>query len=165
MKRILGSPRWAALTATVVALGLLAAEASSAKVTTTAGPVARTFSFIANPNSKTETLVNLDLLLINARCDSRGNPVIFAFSSSQNADLFGRIFDGLGRLHIVRNSSFTKISPAVSLSTTSGDFDATGTVLFETYSGKVVTVSYAFDSSTTLAKRNVCTVYGSVIAS
>jgi hypothetical protein len=51
------------------------------------------------------------------------------------------------------------------LSTNSGDFDATGTVLFETSNGKVVTVNYAFDNSTTLSKQNVCTVYGSVIAS
>jgi hypothetical protein len=165
MKRIIGARQLAALTASSMALGLLSAGTSSATVTTTAGPVARTFSFIDRANSKTETIFNLDSLLINARCDSRGNPVIYAFSSSHNADLFGRIFDGLGRLHIVRNSSFTNTSKGVSLSTTSGDFDATGTVLFETYSGKVVTVNYAFDNSTTLAKRDVCTVYGSLIAS
>jgi len=72
---------------------------------------------------------------------------------------------GLGRLHIVRDSSFVKGNPAVLLSATTGDFDATGTVLFETYNARVVTVDYAFDNSTTLAKRDVCTVYGSAIAS
>jgi hypothetical protein len=30
---------------------------------------------------------------------------------------------------------------------------------------KTVTIDYAFDHSTTLAKRNVCTVYGSLVAS
>ena len=89
---------------------------------------------------------------------------IFAFSSASSADLFGRIFDGLGRLHVVKNSWLTRASKGVQLSTNSGDFDATGTVLFETSNGKVVTVNYA-DDSTTLSKQNVCTVYGSVIAS
>ena len=61
----------------------------------------KTFSFIGKPNSSTTTLVNVDSLLINARCDATGKPVIFAFTSASSADLFGRIFDGLGRLHIV----------------------------------------------------------------
>jgi hypothetical protein len=51
------------------------------------------------------------------------------------------------------------------LSPLSGDFDATGSVLFETSTGKVVTVNIAFDNSTTLVKQNVSTVFGSVIAS
>ena len=140
-----------------------AGTASAAR--SSAAPVSRTFSFIGRPGSKTSTVVNIDSLLINARCSPNGSPVIFAFSSAGSADLFGRIFDGLGRLHIVKNSSFTRASKGVSLSTSSGDFDATGTVLFEVSNGTVVTVNYAFDNSTTLAKRNVCTVYGSLIAS
>jgi hypothetical protein len=148
--------------ASIIALAVVGAGPASAVV---AAPVTKTFSFIGKSNSKTSTVVNIDSFLINARCDSRGNPVIFAFSSASSADLFGRIFDGLGRLHIVKNSSFTKASKGgVGLSTSSGDFDATGSVLFEASNGNVVTVNYAFDNSTTLAKQNVCTVYGSVIA-
>jgi hypothetical protein len=162
MKRIIGTRGLPALIVSIIALVVLAAGTSSATVTT--GPVTKTFSFIGKANSKTTTLVNVDSLLINARCDSRGNPVIFAFSSASNADLFGRMFDGLGRLHIIRDSSFTKKTKGLSLSTTTGDFDSTGTVMFEVSNGKVVTVNYAFDNSTTLAKLNVCTVYGSVIA-
>jgi hypothetical protein len=40
-----------------------------------------------------------------------------------------------------------------------------GCLGLEVSDGKVVTVSYAFDNSTTLAKQNVCTVYGSFVAS
>jgi hypothetical protein len=163
MKRIIGGRVMAASTASIVALLVLAVGTPSAMGVT--GAVTRTFSFIGSPNSKTMTVVNIDSLLINARCDTRGNPVIFAFSSASSADIFGRIFDGLGRIHIVKNSSFTKTSKGISLSTSSGDFDSTGTVLFEVSNGKVVTVQYAFDNSTTLARQNVCTVYGSVIAS
>lgn len=43
--------------------------------------------------------------------------------------------------------------------------DASGNVLYETAAGNVVTVNYAFDNATTLNKRNLCTVYGSFIAS
>jgi hypothetical protein len=137
---------------------------SSARVSAT-GAVTRAFSFIGKPNSKTTTVVNIDSLLINARCDSRGEPVIFAFSSASAADIFGRVFDGLGRVHIIHNSSFTKQGKGVRLSVSSGDFDSTGTVLFETSAGQVVSVNFAFDNSTTLAKQNVCTVYGSLVAS
>ena len=158
------SPKWlVVMSASILALSLLAATDAGAAVTR--GPVTRTFSFIGGPRSKTVTLVNVNDLLINARCNAQGEPVIYAFSSSHNADLFGRFYDGLGRLHIVRDSSFVKGTPADLLSATSGDFDATGTVLFETYNGRVVTVDYAFDNSTTLAKRNVCTVYGTAISS
>jgi hypothetical protein len=163
MKRKTSASGCAALIVSIVAIVALLTGTSSAKVT--ANAVAKTFSFVGKPNSSTTTLVNVNSLLINARCDSTGKPVIFAFSSASSADLFGRIFDGLGRLHVVKNSSFTKASKGVQLSTNSGDFDATGTVLFETSNGKVVTVNYAFDNSTTLSKQNVCTVYGSVIAS
>ncbi len=152
------------LAASIAAAAVVLGAGTSSAAAVTAGPVTQTFSFIGKPNGKTVTVLNIDSLLINARCDSRGNPVIFAFSSASGADLFGRIFDGLGRLHSVKNSAFTTKSRGVSLSTSSGDFDATGTVLFETSAGKVVTVNYAFDNSTTLAKMNVCTVYGSLIA-
>lgn len=163
MKRIRSRRGQAALSVSIVALAMLTAGASSAGAAPNA--VSKTFSFIAKANSKTTTLVNVDSLLINARCSPNGSPVIFAFSSATSADLFGRIFDGFGRLHIVRNSSFTKTSKGEQLSTNSGDFDGTGTLLFETSTGKVVTVNYAFDNSTTLSKQDVCTVYGSLIAS
>lgn len=137
---------------------------SRARVSTT-GALTKTFSFIGRPNSKTTTVVNIDSLLINARCDSRGEPVIFGFSSAAAADIFGRVFDGLGRIHIIHNSSFTKQGNGIRLSVTNGDFDSTGTLLFETSTGKVVSVNLAFDNSTTLAKQNLCTVYGSFVAS
>jgi hypothetical protein len=171
MKRLIGARGLAGLIVSIIALVVVAAGSSSARVishtSAAAGPVTKTFSFIGKPGSRTSTLINIDSLTVNARCDSKGSPVIFAFSSADNADLFGRIFDGLGRIHIVKNSSFTKkgTPKGVSLSTTSGDFDSTGTMLFEVSDGKVVTFNYAFDNSTTLSKMNVCTVYGSVIAS
>ncbi len=153
--------RFGASILSVMALALLVAGTSSASA---AAPVTRTFSFVSGPGSKTKTLFNLDGMLVNARCTASGSPIIYAFSSSHNADLFGHVFDGLGRTHIIKDSSFVKGTGGDLLSTTSGDFDASGVVLFETYAGKVVTVNYAFDNSTTLAKRNVCTVYGSAIA-
>jgi hypothetical protein len=161
MKRIM---RRCSLAAIVTSSVLLAANAGAASAITS-NPSVKTFSFIGKAGSKTSTIVNVDSLLINARCSTNGSPVIFAFSSAQKADLFGRIFDGLGRLHIVKNSSFVKGPSGVALSTSSGDFDATGTVLFEASDGTVVSVNYAFDNSTTLGKQNVCTVYGSYIAS
>ena len=132
--------------------------------TTSAGPVTKTFSFIGPRGSKTTTVVNIDGLTINARCNTAGEPVIFAFSGVAKADILGRIFDGQGRLHSVHNTSFGN-GVSVQLSTSSGDFDASGSVLYETPAGKVVTVSYAFDNATTLGKQNVCTVYGSFVAS
>ena len=176
MKRSIGTRSLAALAVSVIALVLAAAGTSGAtppraQVTTAAGgtvsvssAVTRTFSFIGKPNSKAMTVVNIDGLLINARCNGNGSPIIFAFSSANNADLFGRIFDGQGRIHIVKNSAFTKTSKGVALYPSSGDYDSTGTVLFEQSNGKVVTVNYAFDNATTLNKTNVCTVYGSYIA-
>jgi hypothetical protein len=162
MKRHITIRRLAAVATSIAAAAALGAGTASADVS--ANAVSRTFSFIAKPNSKTTTLVNIDSLLVNARCDSTGKPVIFAFSSASSADIFGRIFDGNGRVHILKNSSFTSQSKGIQLSTTSGDYDATGTLLFETSTGKVVTVNLAFDNSTTLSKQNVCTVYGSMIA-
>lgn len=160
MRRITGKRGAVALIVSIVGLGAVGAGSASA-----AGPVVRTFSFIAKPNSGSgKVIVNIDGLVLNARCDSRGEPVIYAFSST-DADLFGRVFDGYGRLSSIRQSSFVKGNPGVLLSVTSGDFDASGNVLYETVAGKVVTVNYAFDNATTLAKRNLCTVYGSFVAS
>jgi len=152
------------IVALTLSIALVVLVAGTSTAAGDPGAVTKTFSLIAKPNSKTTTLVNIDSLLINARCDSRGTPVIFAFSGTSNADLFGRIFDGFGHLHIIKNTAFTSKGKGVSLSTSSGDFDATGNVLFEATNGNVVTVDYAFDNSTTLGKLDDCTVYGSVIA-
>jgi hypothetical protein len=138
---------------------------SMVTIRTSAAPVTRTFSFIGRPGSKTSTIFNIDGFLVNARCSTSGSPIIFGFPrTSTPADLFGRMFDGLGRFHIIKNSSFNRSTSGVALYTTSQDFDATGSVAFETSSGKVVTVDYAFDNATTLSKQNVCTVYGSYVA-
>jgi hypothetical protein len=91
--------------------------------------------------------------------------VVFAFTSAPRADIFGRIFDGYGRVHILKNTSFTNKTKGIQLSPLSGDFDATGSVLFEASTGSVVTVNIAFDNSTTLVNQKVCTVFGSTIAS
>ena len=170
MKRVLGTRGTAALIVSTIALVVMAAGTSfgasgaTKARTAAAGPVTRTFSYIAPPGSKTKNVVNIDQLTINARCGTGGQPVIFAFTSASAADIFGRIFDGLGRIHIVHNTSFNTGGKGIPLSTTSGDFDASTTVLFETSTGKVVTVQMAFDNSTTLGKRRVCTVYVSSIA-
>jgi hypothetical protein len=169
MRRLMAIRGIAALVVLVIALVIAAAGTSSATTSdhatkTSAGPVTKTFSFIAKPGSKTVNVVVVDGLTINARCGTGGQPLIFAFSNVPKADILGRVFDGLGRLHTIHNTSFTnKVS--VELSTSSGDFDASGNVLFETSAGKVVTVDYAFDNATTLGKMNVCTVYGSFVAS
>lgn len=163
MKKIGGMGRLVALMVSVGAVVAVTAGTASAAISTSA--VTRTFSFIDGPNSRTTTVVNINSLLINARCDARGRPVIFAFTSASRADIFGRIFDGLGRLHLLRNTSFSSKTKGIQLSTTSGDFDATGSLLFENSDGRVVTVNLGFDNSTTLGNRNVCTVFGSLIAS
>jgi hypothetical protein len=162
MKRIMGKRGALALIVSIVGLGAVGAGAAGAAP----GPVTKTFSFIASANTpKTgKVIVNVDGLVINARCNAKGEPVIFAFSNA-DADLFGRVFDGFGRLSSIKQSAFIKGNKGVLLSVNNGDFDASGNVLYETFAGKVVTVNYAFDNSTTLNKRNVCTVYGSAIAS
>jgi hypothetical protein len=162
VKRIINPRRLAAVGIAIGALAAIGTATASADVSP--GAVTKTFSFIAKSNSSTSTLVNIDSLLINARCDSSGRPVVFAFTSAGSADIFGRIFDGYGRVHILKNTSFTNKTKGIQLSPLSGDFDATGSVLFETSTGKVVTVNIAFDNSTTLVKQNVCTVFGSFIA-
>jgi hypothetical protein len=140
-------------------------KTSKVTIRTSAAPVTRTFSFIGRPGSRTSTIFNIDGFLVNARCSSAGSPIIFGFPrTSTPADLFGRFFDGLGRFHIVKYSSFNTNTRGVPLYATSGDFDATGSLAFETSSGKVVTVDYAFDNATTLSRQNFCTVYGSYVA-
>jgi len=109
-------------------------------------------------------VVNIDSLVINARCTSNGSPLVFAFSKAPAADIFSRVFDGAGRVHIQKNTSFTNKTKGIQLSPSFNDFDATGSVLFETLTGQVVTVNIAFDNSTTLVKRSLCTVFGSYIA-
>ncbi len=168
MKRLIGSGL-AALIVSIIALVVLGSGASSATgvATVAASPVNRTFSFIAKPGTPTrgKVLFNIDSLSVNARCDSNGNPVVFAFTSAGAADLFGRVFDGFGRGHIIKNSAFTRFGKGVSLSPqVAGDFNSSGTVMFERSNGAVVTVNYAFDNATTLNKANVCTVYGSIVA-
>ncbi len=141
-----------------------AAAAFRARPAASPGAVTKTFSFIAGPNSKTSTLLNIDNFLMNARCDSHGLPVIFAFSSASAGDLFGNFVDGAGRTHLIHNTVFSKGNKGVLVSSTSSDFDASGVLDFENVNTKVVTVSYGFDNSTTLNKRNVCTVFGSYTA-
>jgi len=163
MQCIISPRRLVAVTTSICALVAVGAGTATADVSP--GAVTKTFSYIAKPNSSTGTLVNIDSLLINARCDSSGRPVVYAFTSAPSADIFGRIFDGYGRVHILKNTSFTSKTKGIQLSPLSGDFDATGSVLFESSTGKVVTVNIAFDNSTTLVRQNVCTVFGSLIAS
>lgn len=162
MRQTLGRGGLAAL---IVSAVVLAVPAVATSRLGSVGAVTRTFSFIARANSKTVTVVNINGMLVNARCDARGNPVIFAFSSARNADLFGRLFDGVGRVYIIKDSAFIKGSKGVFLSPSRADYDSTGSVLFETSSGAVVTIAYAFDNATTLAKLPFCTVYGSLVAS
>ena len=178
MKRLMRGRGIAALIVSIVAVAVAATGTASASsdhptvktkvhraiVKGNAGPVTRTFSFIGPLGSKTANIVSINGLTINARCGSGGQPVIFAFSGVAKSDIFGRIFDGLGRLHVIHNTSFGP-HVSVALSTSSGDFDASGSVLFETPTGKVVTVSYGFDNATTLGQQKLCTVFGSAIAS
>jgi hypothetical protein len=153
-----------ALIFSIVALVAVTAGTSQANV----GPTNKilTFNFQAKANSRTSQLFSVDGLSANARCDSKGGPVIFAFTSSSNADLLGHMIDGSGRLHVIKNDNFSKRSKGVSLApNTTGDRDAAGTVIFESSNGRVVTVNYAFDNSRTLNNLNVCTVYGTLVAS
>jgi hypothetical protein len=168
MKRMGGTRGGAALIVAVGAMVMGAVGTSSGAVTR--GPSIKTFSVIAKnaPNQKAKVALNVDGLLINARCgtgSNAGNPVVFAFSNVPAADLLGHMFDGAGRTHIIHNTQFNKGTKGVRISSTSSDFDGSGMVAFETSKGKVVTVNYAFDNATTLNKQNVCTFYGSYVAS
>src|SRR5438270_854859 len=129
MKRIMGTRGIAALILSVGGLAVLGGATSSAAASP--GAVTRTFSFVGKANGHTVTVVNIDSLLINARCDGRGFPVVFGFTSANASDLFAHVFDAFGRVHIIKNTSFTKHSRGVQLSTSSGDFDATGVAVFE----------------------------------
>ena len=162
MQHIINIRRLAALTLTS---GAVIAVGASTAVAAPATALTRTFSFIGKPGSKTVTLINnVDSLTINARCTSNGSPLVFAFSRAPAADIFARVFDGSGRVHVLKNTSFTNKTKGIQLSPSNNDFDSTGSVLFETLTGQVVTVNIAFDNSTTLVRRNVCTVFGSLIA-
>jgi hypothetical protein len=166
MQRLTSKRGLGALTVSIIAV--LAIAAGTSQANSFVGPTNKTltFSFTAKANSRTSQLFSVDGLFANARCDSRGGPVIFAFTSSNNADLLGHMLDGSGRTHIIKNDNFSKKSKGVSLApNTSGDRDAAGTVIFESSNGRVVTVDYAFDNSRTLNNLNVCTVYGTIIAS
>jgi hypothetical protein len=163
MQRIIGSRRRAALLGSIVTLAALGAGAASASAATNA--VTRTFFYTAKPGSSTKTLFSANQLTVNARCDSNGNPVVFAFSSANNADIFVRVFDGFGRLHTFKSTSFNRSNKGMRLSSVSNDFDSTGTALFGTATGNVVTVNYAFDNATTMNGLNICAVYGSYVAS
>jgi hypothetical protein len=163
---IVGASVGAVLAGAGAASAQTTAQTTANRVTaTTPGAATKTFSYIAAANSKTLTLVNIDSLLINARCGSSGQPIVFAFSSAPRADIFARVFDGFGRLHVSKNTAFTNKTKGIALSPSSGDFDATGTSMFETSTGKVVTVNLAMDNSTTLVGANVCTIFGSLTAS
>jgi hypothetical protein len=129
------------------------------------GPTTKTFAFASTTNNVPKTLFSVDGLTVNARCDTNNAPVIFAFTTAFNADLLGHVIDGAGHLHVIANDAFNKNGKGVSLAPAIvGDKDASGTLTFSTFNGKVVTITYGFDNSPTLSNKKVCTVYGSYIA-
>jgi hypothetical protein len=145
-------------------IAVVAAVVGTAGAANSSGPLTKTFSFISTTNNHTTTLLSADGLTVNARCDPQNAPVIFAFTSAFNADLLGHVVDGSGRLHAIANDSFNRFGKGVSLAPNiTGDRDASGTLTYETFAGKVVTVTYAFDNSPTLGGKKVCTVYGSYV--
>lgn len=165
MKRLLGSRGVIASLAAFGAVVVVAAGPAAASVSK--NPSTKTFSVIAKNGQKAKVAVNVDGLTINARCgtgSAAGNPVVFAFSNVSAGDLIGHMFDGAGRTHIIHNTQFNKGTKGVRLTPTSSDFDGSGVVAFESSKGVVVTVTYAFDNATTLNKQNVCTFYGSYVA-
>lgn len=144
---------------------LVAVVVGSAGAAGTPGPTTKTFDFINTTNNKTTILFSANGLTVNARCDANNAPVIFAFTSAFNADLLGHVIDGSGHLHVIANDTFNKFGKGVSLAPAiTGDRDASGSFSYETFAGKVVTVTYAFDNSTTLGGKKVCTVYGSYVS-
>ena len=165
MRRMLRSR---AMVASIAAFGAVAAVvAGPAAASVTKNPSTKTFSVIAKNGQKAKVAVNVDGLTINARCgtgSAAGTPVVFAFSGVPAGDLLGHMFDGAGRTHIIHNTQFNKGTNGVRLTPTSSDFDGSGVVAFESSKGVVVTVTYAFDNATTLNKQNVCTFYGSYVA-
>jgi hypothetical protein len=182
VKRIIGVRGVAALVGSSIALAAFGAGTAAAKVpnsnASTAGAIVKSgttnavvknFSFIGTPSASSvgKTIVNLDGLLINARCNAAGAPIVYAFTTASGGDLLGHVFDGLGRTQLIRSTSFSKAAApkGILVSTTSGDFDSSGILEFENINGQVVSITYAFDNSTTLNQRKVCTVYGSAIGS
>ena len=148
----------------VSAIAVAAAVVSSAGAAGSSGPQTKTFNFINTTNNQTTTLFNADGLTVNARCDTNNAPVIFAFTSAFNANLLGHVIDGSGHLHVIAVDNFNKFGKGVSLAPNIvGDRDASGTLVYETFAGKVVSVTYAFDNSPTLGNKKVCTVYGSYV--
>lgn len=142
-----------------------AVPAGAVNQTKVSNAVTRTFSFIASPGGKAgKAILDIDGLLMNARCNTQGAPVVFAFSRASNADLFGRVFDGVGRVHVIHDTRFNSKSKGDLISPSSNDFDSSGSLLFENTKGQVVTVSIAMDNSTTLGGQRVCTVFGSWVA-
>lgn len=149
-----------ALVALIVALGGSAlAAGSGAKVN------ANTFAFQASKGSSFRTLLSINGLTIRARCTSAGSPQISATTSSNNADLFGHVITGGGRVHAIADDAFHKGVTHNLVAGVTGDTDASGSVQYQIGSGKLVTVNYAFDNARTLNGTNVCTVYGSSLSS
>jgi hypothetical protein len=165
MKQLITRRRVGMLLVSVIALVAIVVATANAVNDNTVGPAkSLVFAFQWARNSPSKQLFNVDGLSVNARCDSQGGPVIFAFTSLSHADLLGHMLDGSGRTHIIANDSFTKNSRGVSLApNTSGDRDAAGTVIYGTSDGRALTVNYAFDNSRTMAGLNVCVVYGTLV--
>jgi hypothetical protein len=162
VKKLISTRGLGALIVSIIALVAVVAGTAGAAGS---GANVRTFAFSSVTNNTPKTLFNVDGLLVNARCDQNNAPVIFAFTSAFNADLLGHVIDGAGHLHVIANDSFTKNGKGVSLAPAiAGDKDASGTLTFSTFNGKVVTINYGFDNSPTLSNKKVCTVYGSYVA-
>lgn len=148
-----------ALLALIVALGGSAFAASSSKVN------ANTFAFQGTPGSSERTLLNVNGLTLKARCDSHGSAHISATTSGTNADLFGHVITGSGRVHAIADDAFHKGVTQNLVAGVTGDPDASGTVEYQVAPSKLVTVNYSFDNSRTLNGMKVCTVYGSALSS
>jgi|SRR3981081_324944 hypothetical protein len=162
MRKLMSTRGLGALIVSIIAV--VAAVVGTAGAANSSGPVTKTFNFINTTNNKTTTLFTADGLSVNARCDPLNAPVIFAFTSAFNANLLGHVIDGSGRLHLIANDAFNRFGKGVSLAPNiAGDRDASGTLVYETFAGKVVSVTYAFDNSPTLGGKKVCTVYGSYV--
>ena len=146
-------------------IAVIAAVVGNAAAAGSSGPVTKTFNFTSTTNNNTTTLFSADGLTVNARCDPQNAPVIFAFTSAFNSDLLGHVIDGAGHVHLIANDSFNKFGKGVSLAPNiTGDRDASGTLVYSTFAGKVVSVTYAFDNSPTFGGKKVCTVYGTYVA-
>jgi hypothetical protein len=151
----------AALLVSIVAVVTVTVASAGAS---SSNPLTKAFSFQNTTNNKSKTLFTIDGLTINARCDPKNAPVIFAFSST-NADIFGHVVDGSGRTHVIANDSFTKKNKGISLAPNiTGDRDASGEIVYEATNRAVVTINYGFDNSPTLANKHVCTVFGTYTA-